>query len=302
MSPAPAVSVVVPAYRSDATVGRFLDGLRRQTFGDFELILVNSTPADGTAAAVERLFPEATYAESAVRLLPHEARNRGLEFARGDLLAFTDPDCRPHPDWLELLVAAHGRGNRAVAGAMSVAGEAAWFERGVHMCKFWWALPGRRPGAAWIAPSANASYERGLWDEIGPFPGGFSGDAVLSWRATAAGSPPWFEPRAIVEHRHPGGLRELWDERLLRGREFGNERALHERWTRTRLATAAAAAPMLPPLVLARAARESGRVGWGRTFVSTLPVQLAGHAAWSLGETAGFVSLLRRGSAAGRVD
>jgi len=302
MSLAPKVSIVVPAYRSDGTVEAFLEGLREQTFRDFELVVVNSTPDDGTGAAVARLLPEATYVESRTRLLPHEARNRGVEAARGSILTFTDPDCRPRPDWLDRIVAAHGRGHRAVTGAMSVARDVSWFERGVHLCKFWWALPGRADGPAWVAPSANASYERALWDAIGPFPSGFSGDAVLGWRATAAGAQPWFASAAIVEHRHAGGFGGLWRERLLRGREFGVERARHEHWTRARLAAAAAAAPVLPPLVLARAARASGRVGWTKTFVATLPVQLTGQAAWSLGETAAFVRLLRRESSAGHVD
>lgn len=302
MSATPTVSVVVPAYHSDGTVAGLLEGLRAQTFGDFELILVNSSPGDGVAGAVARLFPEAMYVESQTRLLPHAARNRGVEAARGEFLTFTDPDCRPEPAWLERIVAEHRRGRRAVAGAMSVSPDARWFERGVHLCKFWWALPGRAAGAAWIAPSANASYARSLWDEIGPFPQGFCGDAVLSWRATAAGSPPSFAPSAVVEHRHPGGLRGLWSERVLRGREFGAERARYEGWSRRRLAVAAAASPILPALVLARAARASSRAGWASTFLSTLPVQVAGQAGWSLGETRGFLALLRRTGSVSAVD
>ena len=296
------VSVVVPAYHSDRTVGDFLAGLREQTFRDFELILVNSSPGDGTGAIVARLFPEATYVESAARLLPHDARNRGTEDARGTFLAFTDPDCRPDAQWLEQLVAAHNLGHRAVAGAMAVRQASTRFERGVHLCKFWWALPGRAGGPVWVAASANASYERTLWEEIGPFPGGFSGDAVLSWRAAAAGAAPWFAPKAIVEHHHPGGPRDLWRERLVRGREFGSVRARHEGWPGRRLAAAALAAPLLPPLVLARAARASRRSGWTRDYVATLPLQALGHAAWTIGETASFAATLRRQVAVFRVD
>jgi len=42
--PVTRASVVVPAYHSDATIGGMLDGLRGQTFVDFELIVVNSSP------------------------------------------------------------------------------------------------------------------------------------------------------------------------------------------------------------------------------------------------------------------
>lgn len=291
----PAVSVVVPAYHSDATVGAFLSALRQQTLDDFELVLVNSSPGDGTAAAVEAAFPEATYIESEERLLPHEARNVGVERASAPLLAFTDPDCCARPDWLERLAAAHMLGHELTTGAMEVAAEAGWFERGVHLCKFWTALPGRPEGRAWVAPSANACYSRRLWDEVGPFPGGFSGDARLSWNATAAGSPPWFVPEAVVEHRHLDSAGALWRERTIRGREFALVRSEHELWPRVRMAAAALALPVLPPVLVGRAGFAAHRSGWGRTFALTVPVQLLGQAGWCLGETRSYIELLRRG-------
>ena len=39
---------------------------------------------------------------------PSAARNRGVQEARGDLIALTDDDCMPRPEWLEALVAATG--------------------------------------------------------------------------------------------------------------------------------------------------------------------------------------------------
>ncbi len=299
----PAVSVVVPAYHSDATIDGFLESLRAQTFREFELVLVNSSPGDRTRAAVATGFPGATYVESEQRLLPHEARNTGVECASAPLLAFTDPDCRARPDWLERHVAAQEAGHELTTGAMEVAPEASSFERGVHLCKFWWALPSRRDGPAWVAPSANACYSRRLWETAGPFPDGFSGDARLSWQATAAGSPPWFVPAAVVEHRHIEETSVLWRERVRRGREFGDVRARHERWTKTRLAVTALSLPVLPPLLVARAGLAAARAGWGSTFIRTVPVQLLGQAAWCLGETQSFARLvLGRGGADCDVD
>ena len=88
----PRVSVVFPAYRSEQTVGGCLAALRRQTFADFETVLVDSAPGAGSAAVAARGFPEVRVHVSERRLLPHAARNLGVTLARGDLLVFSDPD------------------------------------------------------------------------------------------------------------------------------------------------------------------------------------------------------------------
>src|SRR5204862_2317327 len=105
----PRVTVVIPAYRSAATVGGTLEALRRQRFRDFETVVVDSSPDDATAGVVSR-FGEVRLVRRRERLLPHAARNRGLGEARGAIVAFTDPDCQPAPDWLERLAAARDRG------------------------------------------------------------------------------------------------------------------------------------------------------------------------------------------------
>lgn len=280
----PRVSVVLPAYFSDATVAACLDGLRRQTYRDFETIVVNSSPEERTGALVTSRYPEVRFIQSPVRLLPHAARNRGVEVARGTLLVFSDPDCVPRPDWLARLVETHEAGHAVVGGSMELA-EGAWFERGVHLCKFHWALRGLPAAPHWILPTANVLYPRAAWEVVGRFDGErFAGDALQSWRARASGYETWFEPRASVAHRHGGTWRSVWRERRTRGREFAETRMAFEGWSRRRAALYAALMPALVVGVTLRAGRDALRSGWGVPFVATLPLQVAGHLAWSLGE------------------
>jgi glycosyltransferase involved in cell wall biosynthesis len=119
----PAVSVIIPAYDSHETIVGCLAALAGQTFRDFETIVVDSGPDETTARLVAASFPWVRFERSPHRLLPHAARNRGIEMAQADLLVFTDPDIYARPAWLERLVAAH-----VLTGAV-IAGEAAAYVR-----------------------------------------------------------------------------------------------------------------------------------------------------------------------------
>jgi GT2 family glycosyltransferase len=292
----PRVSIVIPAYHSSATLDECLTALRGQTLAEFETVLVNSSPETETEELVRGRFPEVVFEQSATRLFPHAARNRGIELSRGELVVFTDPDCRARPDWLQQLVAAHEAGHPVVGGAMELASDR-WFERGAHLTKFSWLLAGLPAGPRWICPSANVLYPRTLLDRLGPLEGDlFCGDAVLAWRAAAAGSPIWFEPRAVVEHRHEGDIPSFFRLRLRRGSEFADARMAFEGWSRGRAAGTAALLPCSVALTLLRAGRDAFRGGWGAYYLATLPVQLAGQAGWCAGEAAAQARAAVRGA------
>lgn len=280
----PRVSIVIPAYFSNDTVAQTLAALRAQTYRDFEVVIVNSSPETTTQELIRGQFPEVNFEQSPTRLLPHAARNRAIERSSGDLLVFTDPDCRARPDWLERLVAAHDAGHTVVGGAMELASDR-WFERGAHLVKFSWLLSGLPAGPRWIVPSANALYPRSLLNQIGPADDElFCGDAVLAWRANDAGAQPWFEPRAVVEHRHEGNLLSFLRLRFRRGKEFALARTAFEGWSRGRAAVHALLFPALVVLTLVRSGKDAFNAGWGGHYWATLPVQIVGQTGWCAGE------------------
>jgi len=291
----PRVSVIAPAYHSDATIGAFLDGLSGQTFRDFETIVVNSSQEARTGAVVAEHMPDVRFVQSGERLFPHAARNLGARMAGGSLLVFTDPDCVPARDWLERLVARADDGHDVVVGAVGLL-DGNERSRAVHLRKYAKWLPGARAGERSLAPSANVLYSRRAWETAGPFPGeGFSGDTVLSWRARHHGFVPWFEPEAVVAHAPDAGG-PLLRESYARGADFARLRAAHEGRGRLWVLTRVAAAPAVPLLLFARTARETLDAGWGRTFLRTVPIQLALDGAWALGEARAHLRLLVRGS------
>ncbi len=282
------VSVVLPAYYSYSTLPQCLDALRSQTFQDFEVIVVNSSPECVTAEVI-KAYPEVHFVQSGQRLLPHAARNAGVTIATGEVLVFSDPDCMAADDWLERLVLDTERSTPSAAvlgGAMDL-DQASWLSTGIHLTKFHRLLPRLKPGERWILPTANVAYPRTVWDAVGPFEGDvFCGDAILGWRAAAAGFDLHFKSDAVVRHRHSESLRVFLAQRLGRGQEFLESRLSHqERWPAWRLAASLALAPLLGLWVTLRAGRDAVEARWLIRYLHTLPIQLLGHCAWSLGES-----------------
>jgi len=114
------VSVVVPSYNSAAYLPATLASVTGQTYRDWEVVLVDDGSADGPAGVAKRIIPPGrlTLVRQA-RRGPAAARNRGVQVARGELIAFLDSDDLWRPDklavqtdWLDAhpavgLVAAH---------------------------------------------------------------------------------------------------------------------------------------------------------------------------------------------------
>lgn len=283
MSRPPRVSVLVPAYYSHGTLPTFLDALSAQTYRDFELILVDSTPQDLLAPLVRGRPGRIQLVRHPHRLLPHEARNEAALRAGGAILVFTDPDCRAEPDWLERLVYWHDRGREAVGGA--VAHESGWWNASVHLAKYPWWLPGGECGERPEIPSANASFSRRIWTAAGPFRGDrFAGDSLFSWRVRAGGDTIWFDPRAIVTHLDHVGPGAFVRERFRRGVDFGLARGPTLGWRRPGYVARLAAAPAAPLVMTARAGRYALRAGQAAAWAAALPVQLLGNGLWCAGE------------------
>ncbi|MBL8449926.1 MAG: glycosyltransferase [Dechloromonas sp.] len=104
----PTVSVIMPAYNSEAYIEEAALSVLGQTYRDLELIVVDDGSKDGTLSVVQAL----ARSDSRLTVLaqpnsgrPSIARNRGLERARGRYLAFLDSDDLWFPDRVERMVA-----------------------------------------------------------------------------------------------------------------------------------------------------------------------------------------------------
>jgi len=287
---APRVSVILPAYYSDATIGACLCAIAAQTWRDCEVIVVNSSPEERTRQIVATQFPSVIFRQHSARLLPHAARNLGIALARGELFVFTDPDCLPRPDWLAHLVGASEQAHEILVGGMEIK-NGTWVARGIHLCKWFWLLSHLPPRSPWLIATGNACISRRAMEATGRLDGElYNGDALWGWRARAKGFQLWFEPRAVVEQIHQQSVVELLGERYARGKEFARMRAEYEHWSRWRAIGYVLASPALLAIVLGRTFRCALVAGWLISFLATLSITILGQMAWVLGESRSYLA------------
>lgn len=120
MSASRALSVIVPAHNSSATLSRTLTAILASELSrnTYELIVVDDASGDGSAEIAAR------YADMVVRLTgrqsgPAYARNRGAELAQGEILVFVDPDATVRPNTLARMLAMMSENNELAAAAAS---------------------------------------------------------------------------------------------------------------------------------------------------------------------------------------
>lgn len=94
------VSVVVPVYNAEQTIGRTLSSVLRQGIDDMEIILVDDCSTDRSAAVIDeyaRQYPSVVYHRQERNQGAAVARNTALRMARGRYVAFIDSD----DEWCE---------------------------------------------------------------------------------------------------------------------------------------------------------------------------------------------------------
>jgi glycosyltransferase involved in cell wall biosynthesis len=100
---APTVSVVVPLYNVERYIGQALSSILRQTFVDFEVLVVNDASSDRSRQIVDQFAKN----DPRVSMITQEnrglagARNTGIRNARGKFIAFLDADDLWQPTKLE---------------------------------------------------------------------------------------------------------------------------------------------------------------------------------------------------------
>ncbi|WP_310461914.1 glycosyltransferase family 2 protein [Sphaerotilus sp.] len=100
----PEVSIVLPTFNRVDVIGRAVSSVLRQSFPDWELIVVDDGSTDSTRARLDGLDPRIRYIEQPNQGV-YAARNTGLKAVRGRFVTFLDSDDEWLPHFLALTTA-----------------------------------------------------------------------------------------------------------------------------------------------------------------------------------------------------
>lgn len=200
MIDAPAISVVVSTFQRASRLPRLIDALERQDIDQrFEVVIVDNGSSDETWLTLERLSAGSALDLRPVRLAvnrgPSGGRNAGWRAARGSVIAFTDDDCRPTPEWLGRLSGPLCTVDIAQGTTLpDPEHESRWgaFSRSVEIT-----------GEDGFYETCNIAYRREWLERLGGFDESFrltGEDTDLAWRARKAGARTTFVDDAVVYH------------------------------------------------------------------------------------------------------
>ena len=210
----PKISVIVPAYNSETTMAACLDGLLRQDYENFEIIIVDDGSTDTTAQICRK--------NSIIRLIevsnggPSRARNIGAKAATGNIIAFTDSDCIVEQNWLTELAKGYSTETIGSVGGNQISPKdetpfGQLVQKTLVIVGFATSYMKTNPTVGETAhnPSCNSSYRTAVFEEVGGFdeslwPGE---DVDLDHRIQQKGYTLIRNPKALVRHYRPQSLK-----------------------------------------------------------------------------------------------
>ena len=198
-----AVSVVIPDL-DGPLVHRTLEALAAQGApGRGIEVLVVGRDAHGLVPRGGDGVSAVRFVETAERLNPAAARNRGVAEARGERILFTDADCRPLPGWAERLAAALDA-SPVAGGAVTFRLDGNPWALADNIASFHELLADRPAERDTRGPlgSLNLALTRDAWRRVGPFDEALTTSEDFDWvlRAREGGLATAFVPEAMVEH------------------------------------------------------------------------------------------------------
>jgi glycosyltransferase involved in cell wall biosynthesis len=229
-----AISVVVPFHNAEKHIEQCITALLSQTYpsSSYEIIMVDNNSTDGSAEVV------AKYAR--IKLLTenkqgsYAARNRGVAESNGSVIAFTDSDCIPVPEWLDRIsesmrspgvgIVQGGRLYSTRSASMLLL-EAYESERAFHT------FSGKFKGL-YYGYTNNMAVRRDVLDRCGPFMEVMRGaDSIFVNRAIEDYSPEIirYAPDAAIRHLEITGVPDYLRKRFIYGRSLQQNYTIRKR-------------------------------------------------------------------------
>lgn len=220
------VSVIVPTYKDWNRLKICIQALARQTYPkeSYEIIVVNNDPTDVYPLEIKQNKGVSIILLTEPKPGSYHARNTGLRCAKGDIIAFTDSDCQPDPDWILSAVnffVAYPDSDR-IAGKIDLFRDenSSWT---VWMFDSITAFNQRYNVEKGVSVTANLFVRKDVFLHVGDFDSSMLSGGDIEWgnRASKAGFSLHYSDDIVVKHPARSSWKELFNKfRRITGGRF----------------------------------------------------------------------------------
>jgi hypothetical protein len=314
-SSAPLTLSVVVVIVSDTTDSRreashledCLQALRGQVDPPSMEILVPYKPPVEGIDRLKQYFPQVEFIEfdglksftgqPGSREHHDELRARGLEAARGQIIALLEDHARPDAHWSTSVVKAHQNRYAAYAGVGGAIenGVEHTLNWAVYFCDFGKYENPVSDGDSLFASDANVSYKRAALESIKPVWQEVFHETAVNWALTSRGAKLALSPDAVVYQNRTGlNFHSALKERFIWGRSYAAARSRSAADSKRLLYVVLS--PLLPLILLARMTTNALRKGRNvNAFFKAFPLTAILTVCWSLGELVGYLTAKANG-------
>lgn len=199
------ISVIVPARNEGAGIKFLLEDIRRQSYQNFEVIVVDDHSGDNTSDAVVPFI----HSDSRFILIRNDGEGKkaalttGVRASKGAIIVTTDADCRVKEQWLRTISSYfQSVGTQFVFGSVKLAGSSFFARMQAHE---FLSLVGTAASTAWwgfptMCNGANLAFRKAVFDEVGGYSDNFhipSGDDEFLMHK--------------IFHKYPEGIQFVYD-------------------------------------------------------------------------------------------
>lgn len=210
------VSIIIVNWNGKKFIEKCLNGLRKQTYKDFSIILVDNGSDDGSLKLVQKKYPEVETIALDENLGFATANNIAIKSVQTKYVALLNNDAVPHPEWIEYLMKALQENPEAGFAASKMlfyhnpkiidrAGDVYTTAGTALLCGRGQSADGYISQKLVFGACAGAAlYRKRMFDDIGLFDEDFFllyEDVDLSFRAQLRGYKCIYVPDAVVYHK-----------------------------------------------------------------------------------------------------
>jgi GT2 family glycosyltransferase len=208
------VSLIFPNYNGKDLALDFLESLKKTSYPNFEIIIIDNASADGSIEAIKKKFPHVKIVQNEENVGLTRAYNQGINASKGDYVLMLDNDMVAHePDWItELVKTAESDGKIGSVLPMRISYHnrdiietKAGFRQTIEnyekmkVTKFIYRVLG-----APMFVTGVSLIKRKVLDEVGLFDEevfGAFGDVEMHYRIVQAGYKDVYEPKSKILHK-----------------------------------------------------------------------------------------------------